>query len=352
MARIERGRRGWLVVSIFISIAVPAPAFGQGAGGQSATQAVALFEEASRLFEEKKFDLACPKFLQSYELDPTKAGVLYALAECYTAAGKIASAVVRYGEYIRAVDGLPADARARHDERVQRAKAQQAALAPEVPEVTFVVPEGASSNTRVAVDGTALDAAAWRAPVRVDPGEHVVTVQSPGGPEKRQSFRIERGGKERVVLEVASPGPAGAAPSAVVVGPPAQASPDRGMSGWKVGAIAGFGVGAVGVVVGAITGGMVFGEKKPIGEVCSNTDSDSDIECKTDKDVTRVQDAKTLGAVSTVAVGVGLAGIAAGVLLLVLEPKKPAAGRAGAFIAVGPTSLGPEGVVLGAKGAW
>src|SRR5688572_11567771 len=78
-------------------MATAAPAWAQVTAQSNEAKAVELFEEAITLLGQKQYEAACPKFLQSYELDRAKPGSLYALAECYAEAGKVASAVGRYG---------------------------------------------------------------------------------------------------------------------------------------------------------------------------------------------------------------------------------------------------------------
>lgn len=63
---------------------------------------------------------------------------------------------------------------------------------------------------------------------------------------------------------------------------------------------------------------------------------------------------KTLGLVSTIGFGVGLAGVGTAVVLLLTEPKGTSTGEAKAprRLSAGVLSVGPEGAVLGARGSW
>jgi hypothetical protein len=353
MALRARVRGVCLALPALISLAVAAPTWAQGAGGQG-EKAVELFTEAKQLMDKQQYDLACPKFLQSYELDPTKAGVLYALAECYVDAGKIASASTRYAEYVRAAAALPPDVRPKHDERVQRAKAQQATLAPHVPELTLVLAASMPAGTRVTLDGQEIPAASLGAPRPVDPGDHQVITRTPDGVETPHPVKIAKGEKKRLELEAGSSGGA----TGVSIGAP-PGSGDQpgasggGMSGMRIGAFAGFGLGAVGLVVGSITGGIVLGNKSAIQAACPTTLENGTTPCKTQADVDKAEGAQTLGTVSNIAFIVGAIGAGAGLTLFLLEPKKTSSAAAQrGWIAVGPTSLGPGGVMMGASGAW
>lgn len=350
MARRARGPWVVWVLPVLASMAAASPARAQGTGGDAV--AAKVFEEARQLFEKKQYDLACPRFLQALDLDPTKAGVIHALAECYAEAGKVASAVARYGAYVRAVEQLPPDARAKHDDRVKRAKEQLAALTPAVPEVTLVLPATAPPATRVALDGSALEAGSVGAPLPVDPGDHVVTVTTPTGPEKQQPFKVERGEKKRLELDVGAASASPPAPTPVAPTPMPEAPPEsEGMSGRRIGAFTALGVGGAGIIVGAVTGIMVLSRAGGIKDACSSPAGEA-IACKTEGDVQHAMATQTLGTVSTVTFIVGGAAAALGAVLLFTEPKKTDTAGAGRFIAVGPTALGPGGAMIGAHGAF
>src|SRR5262249_29179695 len=59
-------------------------------------RALELFEQAGKAMDAQRYDEACPKFAQAFALVPGKIGVMLALADCYAAAGKLASAWTAY----------------------------------------------------------------------------------------------------------------------------------------------------------------------------------------------------------------------------------------------------------------
>src|SRR5262249_19600950 len=67
----------------------PTLAFAQGAGDKAA--AVALFDEAEKLMAQSQFAAACPKYAESYRLEPA-IGALVHLADCQEKAGQLATA--------------------------------------------------------------------------------------------------------------------------------------------------------------------------------------------------------------------------------------------------------------------
>lgn len=329
--------------------AAPAPARAQGAEGPNAAQAAAVFEEAKKALDQRQYDIACPKFLQSYEFDRTKVGILYALAECYADAGKVASAVARYEEYAQRVDALPPDAKARHRERAERANAQRAALAPDVPEITLVVSGAGAPGARVVLDGRVIEEASLKAPQSLDPGEHRVTVTSREGVNVERVFTVNRGSRIPIEVKINAKAPAKLEP-VQITGELKPSPPDSGTSGRRIGAYSALAVGAAGLVVMGITGTLVLVNKNAVHETCSVQLSDSSRGCTSQHDVDRGNTTYTLGMVSTISLGVGLAGAALGVALLLTEPKKEAQSQAPRWIALGSMSIQREGAMVGATG--
>src|SRR5262249_25073794 len=143
--------------------------------------AEALFKKGVDDMAAGHYDTACPALAESNRLDP-RPGTLFTLAECHAKAGNVATASALYEDYLRAFAGLSQALKMRHWERSKAAKAQKEALAPQIPELTLVLPSGAPPGTRVTRNGVELSAASLGMALPVDPGEQVVQVQRPGGP--------------------------------------------------------------------------------------------------------------------------------------------------------------------------
>jgi hypothetical protein len=338
-----------VVLLTFPIVTLATQAAAQVQEGQNAAGAAALFEEAKKLLENKQYVEACPKFLQSYELDQTKPGALYAHAECLAEAGKIAGAVASYGNYIQIVDGLPPDRRAKHDDRKARAKEQMAALAPDVPELTIVLPSSAPPGTRVVYNGEALAPELLNKPRPVDPGEHRVTGEAPGEPPFEESFALRKGEKRTVTINVRRTPPP--APTSVRAPPPPPAKPNGGQGSdfGRAGAYVGFGVGAVGLVFGAVTGAIVISRKGTVDNECPEDYGGGKRGCN-EVGLTAAASGQALGMVSSMAFGLGLAGAAAGTIfrltLVDNEGDRPfSSWRAGGYGLIG---AGGAGLVLGA----
>ena len=107
---------------------------GREALAQDVAAAEALFQKGVAEMEAQQFAAACPHIAESQRLDP-RPGTLYTLADCEMMAGRIATAVAHYEDYLRAYDGMKPDQQAKHADRARKASAQKAALSKEVPEL-------------------------------------------------------------------------------------------------------------------------------------------------------------------------------------------------------------------------
>jgi hypothetical protein len=139
-------------------------------GAQELQLAQALFDEARRLMEKKRYGEACPKLAESQRLDPG-GGTLLNLAICHEKEGKLATAKNDFDEALAVAvkDG--------RKDRQLIARERLAAVERSVPRLSVVVP--LSSDTEgleVKLDGLVLHRAAWGVATPVDPGAHVVEV--------------------------------------------------------------------------------------------------------------------------------------------------------------------------------
>jgi hypothetical protein len=315
-------RLWWLGVAGALALLTGARSASASDGGT----AQALFDKGVADLEAGRPETACPAFAESQRLDP-RPGTLFALADCEAALGKIASALGHYNEYIGWVSRLGESDRERHAERVALASTHVETLKPKVPTLVLALSASAPAGTVIERDGVALQGAALGAALPVDPGEHLIVARSPGLPEERTMLRIDIGEAKRLDLPLAPPAPP-PAPSApaLVAGPTSrEAAPeDTGASQRTLGYVAG-GVGLAGLVVGAVTGLLVLERKKTVddectGHVCSKEGKEA------------ADSGQTLAAASTIAFGVGIAGLGTGVALVLTAPGDSK--RKGAWLGV------------------
>jgi hypothetical protein len=186
-----------LIAAIVLVAALLSAAPSFAAGPESAQ---GLYDRGFEAFKAGRYDEACPALERSYELEPLP-GALFTLAECEAKRGRLAVAASRYDEYLRVYAALPPDKQARQAEREKVARATRAAIAARIAELTPVLPPGAPRETRVTRDGTPVPAAALGVPALVDPGEHVITVQVPGGPASEMRITLAPGERKGVALD-------------------------------------------------------------------------------------------------------------------------------------------------------
>jgi hypothetical protein len=308
-----------------VMLAVASLSFSPLASAQDEAAAQALFDKGITEMEAGNFDSACPAIAESLRLD-RRAGTLFTLAECEGKAGKTASAVTHYQEYLSVFSKMTSAEQKKQRGRDAVAEKALRDLSPRVPKLTLRLPKDAPEGARVERDGVALGAAALGVALPTDPGEHVIRVHVG---EKMHEQRVSLAEGEAKELTLGLPDAASAAP----VNGDTTAAPvtaDTASGGGNTLAWVAGGIGLAALVVGSVTGAMVFGKKSTIDEHCDGSVCD-----QTGKDA--ADSAHTLGTVSTIGFGIGIAGLAtAGVLFLTAGKSKPESGKgARSFVSVG-----------------
>jgi hypothetical protein len=257
-----------------------------------------LFHEGTQLYDEARYDLACPKLAESFRLDPAT-GSLLALAACHEAQGKTASAWAEYGEVV---------VRARRQGRSDRADAAQqrfSALEPNLSRLTVRLDAGAAKIGGLVVkrDGLALGPESLGAAFPIDPGEHTIEASAPDRRPWSSGVAITAGGaSETVVVPVL---PEAASPHEAPAMPPASRPPLRSV---------GIATGAAGVI------GLGLGVYFAATAVTRNNDSRADCTgdaCGPAGKQARY-DALSAGNAATVAFIAGSALLAGGVVLFLV----------------------------------
>ncbi|WP_437671132.1 hypothetical protein [Sorangium sp. So ce131] len=329
----------WSALCGVLSIAVAAPA-----SAQDVALAESHFNRGLADMLAGRYETGCPALAESQRLDP-RPGRLFTLAECEAKWGRVATAVARYNEYLSVYSRMTDAEKLKQYDRDKLATEQRDALAPLVPHLTLTLPTGAPPGTIVQRDGIVLAQPSLGVALPVDPGEHVVTTQAPSAPVSELRFTIKPSESKTLELEVKPPsleaparvGPAQPPPPPVVQQPspfvqqpaPVQAAADEGPSGRRVAAYVTGGLGAAGLILGAVTGWMALDES---GVADAHCDEPLQGVAKCDATGKLAGDrAKTLGLVSTIGFGAGVALAGTAAVLLLTEPSspgpRPSAGR-------------------------
>jgi hypothetical protein len=353
------------VPSLLASLALAAPA-----SAQNVAAAEALFNRGLADLDAGRYDAACSSIASSQRLDP-RPGTLFTLAVCEAHRGRVATAVTHFGDYLSAYEQMSAGQKARQKERAQQAKTQRAQLLPQVPEETLVLPPDTPTGTVVRWDGVLMTESALGVGLPVDPGEHVVTTQTPDGPVWQLKVNIDKGEKGRIPLEVKSLPPPkvvsaeekspqdpkdepAEARSEEKPSPPTDKAGD-GTSGQRVAAYVVGGLGIAGLTLGGVMGMLTLREKENIKDHCGAGINSNDEEVCDQAGLDAVDRAKPLALTSTIGLAVGGAAIGAAVVMLLTEPKQKAAAArpaAARWMTADALHIAPTGVVFGVRGGW
>jgi hypothetical protein len=172
---------------------------------------------------------------------------------------------------------------------------------------------------KVMMDGEALAERLEGTALSLDPGEHSFVFDAEGQPELTKQLIIHEGEKDRhesFTFGETAASPAATAPR-IAEAPPVVAPHTRSKLGTqKSFAIAAAGVGAVGVIVGAVFGVQAMSKKSDAQKACPNN-------CADQGGVDAWSRAKTAGDVSTVAFIVGGLGLAGGAVLWFTARQEP-----------------------------
>jgi hypothetical protein len=305
-----------------------------------AAAAEAMFDEARRLLAAGDVKAACPKFAESYRLDPAL-GSLLNLAACHEKEGRVATAWSEYRD-------AEAQAQKAHDDkRVAYAKKQAAALEPRLPRLAIAVTE-TPPGFAVTRNGAPVGDASYGMSLPIDPGPQELAATAPGRERWTKQITLAEGAKLRLVvpdLAAAKAQPVAAKPpssagdqpaSAPLPPPPPDASATPPTSGQRVAGLAVGGVGLAGLAAGAVFAGLTAGQKAAADERCPDKLCDP-------LGLDDIATAKTFAWVSDISFGVGGAlVVVGGILALTARPTAPttAASSFGVLPMIGNRSTG------------
>jgi hypothetical protein len=290
------------------------PARERLAFAQDVAAAEDLYNRGVADFRAGRYEAACAEIGASYRMDPLP-GALFTLATCEARVGRVASAVAHYQDFVQLVPTLPADQQALQAERRQVAAKERAALLPEVPTLKVQIAGHLPPGATVRRDSAALDGALLGADLPVDPGEHLVVIEVGHATARQQKVVVVRGEHRTVTLEAPpSPEPAVERPIRGTPPPPPDRSASRanasgGDAPSTAGLIAAGFFAATGIVAGSVAGGFALGEKGIVDHNCAGP-------ACTPEGKQAADTGRTEALVSTIAFGVGAAGVAAIAVLL------------------------------------
>ncbi|WP_437998657.1 hypothetical protein WMF26_00295 [Sorangium sp. So ce185] len=317
-----------------VSLSAPAAA-------QDIAAAEALFDRGLADMKAGRYETGCKALAESERLDP-QPGTLFTLASCEARWGRVATAAARFKDYMALFDRMTRAEKARQGRRPQVAAQEIDALSRRVPRLALSLPPGAPAGTVVRRDGHELGDASLGVALPVDPGEHRIAIEMPGGAVQEQRITIAEGESKALVLDIKKGAP-----------PPTSGAPEA-PAGRRTAAYVAGGVGVAGLALGGIVGALVLGKKGVIDRHCGSAIQASDPKACDATGLDAANGANAMAVVSTLGFGVGLAGLGAAAVLLWTEPT-PAGAATGArprWVSAGVLEAGPAGAVLGARGSF
>ena len=300
-------------------------------------EAIAIADKGVDAFRSEKYQDAIDAFVRADQKFHVPKFLLY-VARAQVKLGKLLEAKATYQTIVD--EKLPPYAPDEFFTAQNDAKKEQADLTNRIPSVRVEVNGVPSGQTAtVKLDGVALAASDLGKPLARNPGAHTVVVSLAGRPDIVRNVTLREGGSESVILEmsvttVTAPTVSGAvtAPQVTATTTPSSsptAAPNK-RGGLPVVSIAAFGVGAAGLVTGAVFGGLTLGKY-------------NDYNAKPTREA--LDQGRLFGLVTDIGFGAAIVGAGVGAIYWLVsrpESEKPAPVRGGVVIApvVGATSGG------------
>lgn len=305
----------WMVCTTWAFVSAPANAEPSAADKELAKK---LYQQATLDMEREAYPRACPQFEASLQLNPQHVRTAISLGTCEDRWGKLLSAWRRF-EYAREqavaqsaadkiveVDGLMADVRRR------------------TPQVRLVVPEkfAAMKDLTVIRNGVLVSPSDYDKAIPVDPGTYEIAASSPTMGVWKANFDTHPGETADVTIG-ASPAvtyhPKAKDGAEEFAGPlpPSNESTGAGGHPRRVVGFVGVGLGAAGLVVGSIMGGLAISK--------NNASNDGHCDAQSYCDLVGRQlrwDAQSYANASTGLFIAGGAILATGIVLVATAPSK------------------------------
>jgi hypothetical protein len=259
-----------------------------------AESAAELFEDGLAAFLAGNPAVGCPKLEKSYAAEPLP-GVLFTLAECQSAWGKLHTAHGSYLRFLEETRTLPKGEQAKHRERRAVAERKAEALAESVPKLSIGVRGEVPRGARVLLDGRDVTADLGKA-LPVNPGRHEASLVVDGDVVSRKTVALAERGKLAIELSPGESSDTNAAPTAP------DPEPERDTGGTSAGVYVLGGLGLAGVAVGTVAGLMTLSRKSSVEDNCPNRTCNAEGR-------EAIDSAQSLGAVSTIGFGVGAAAL-------------------------------------------
>jgi hypothetical protein len=311
-------RAALTLILVLLIAAIGAPAHAQPSEADR-DAARALATAGFRLFSTKSYEPALERFRSAEAIIHAPPHVLY-IARCLDALGRMLEARDSYRKLLE--EQLDVDAPVEFRKARAQAEDELVALLRKIPRITVVLDTPQPADVRATLDAHELSAEQLGVPLDVDPGTHQVVVTASDGEAQRRSVTLAAGGNEVLTFGFGGggddDGPGGV----------------RGEGDSVVGPAVLLALGGVGILVGAVTGGLALKKKQQLKDACPTK-----LGCPAEAEQFE-KDGRKLGAASTVGFVVGGVAAAAGITWLVFALSGDDASNARVLPLMGPADVG------------
>lgn len=299
------------------------------------TTARELAREGYEALEQKNYAVAEDRFRRADALvhAPT---IVVDHARALVGMGRLVEAYERYALVIR--EGVAANAPAPWKQAVADAEREIEPIKPRLAWLTINV-EG-PKEPQVTVDGREVPVASLGARRATDPGKRKVRVTAEGFVSGGRMIVLKEGEQQSITISLERPETVELTETAAPIQEDKPQAEQKSSSPlpWIA-----FGIGGAGLAVGAVTGVMALNVRGDLEDACPTgtcNPTSAEEEARLEDDLSEYH---TLGTISGIGFGVGLAGAATGVVLLLTTPKSETPSAARITPVIGPGYVGIRG---------
>lgn len=261
-----------------------------------------------------------------------------------------AKALIGLGRFVEAYESyqlvmretLPRNAPASWKQAVLEAEREVSKVEPRLAWLVLKV-EG-PSDPRVTIDGATIPNASLGVRRPIDPGRRTIRVTADGFVSGGRTISLKEAEQQEITIALDQPPPIQLEESKTAAPPPEKTADDAPRSPipmWTA-----FGVGAAGLTFGTITGIVFLDRLGKLDDRCPNNKECKPRNAAEEAELEEMRSTyRTMGTLSGIGFGLGVAGAATGVVILLTNPKRSEPPRTGFTLVpvVGPDRVGVTG---------
>ncbi len=308
--------RRWLAsIACVVSLAGTA-AFPEAARADEAAEAAKAFDQGRKLWEAKDPAGALPHFQKAVAQSGSPNARLY-VARCLRDTGKLAEAYDEMARTVRDATKL-AEGDQRYAQTRDTAAAELALLEPKVGKLVITL-DSTLAGATITVDGKPVDPALLGKPFTVPPQTLRIVATGADGTTTEATPTVAAGSTQSITLaRTASGKPAEGKPAPIAPPPPAADE------GGGFGVVRGVGIGVLAVGIGGFVA-FAVGTVQADEQYATLEDECGAGPCRGAKYDDIISDGKASETIAYVGLGVGVAGVVAGTLMMIFGgPEEPA----------------------------